>query len=141
MGELSAVEMHEILALRQNIFIVEQTCLYQDADEMDYHALHLTGRLVDSGRIITYLRLCPPGTRFAQVSIGRLLCDRENRGKGLAQHAMQMAIVKSEECYPRQGIKISAQYHLLDFYRRFGFRPEGDQYDEDGIPHIAMLLE
>ncbi len=136
--DLTAAEMHAILALRQRIFIVEQNCAYQDADALDLSAWHLTGRRPD-GQLVVYLRINAPGSRFAEASIGRLLTAGNMRGQHLASRALKQALRQCAALYPEQAIRIAAQIHLVDFYRRFGFRAVGSPYPEDGIDHIDMI--
>lgn len=132
--------MHEILSIRQQVFIKEQKCVYCDADTYDKSALHLSGR--DSqGIIVAYSRLCSPGSRFLEPSIGRVLTCDAYRGQGIARTTVTQTIEKSRECYPGQSIKLSAQIHLQEFYATFGFLSQGEVYDEDGIDHIDMLLK
>ncbi len=136
--DLTAAEMHAILAARQRVFVVEQNCAYLDADDLDLEAWHLTGRRPD-GRLAAYLRVNAPGARFAEVSIGRLLTVKSMRGQHLASRSLQRALRKCDALYPGQAIRIAAQTYLADFYRRFGFRAVGSPYAEDGIDHIDMI--
>ena len=136
--DLTAAQMHAILAIRQRVFVVEQNCVYQDADDLDLDAWHLTGRRPD-GRLAAYLRLIAPGRRFPEASIGRLLTVKSMRGRQIASQALDQALRKCEVIYPQQAIHIAAQTYLEDFYRRFGFRAVGSPYKEDGIEHIDMV--
>jgi ElaA protein len=138
MKDLAAGHLHEILAVRQSVFVVEQCCVYQDADDWDRVAWHLTGRS-PSGQIVAYLRVCPPGSRCREPSIGRLLTIKPMRGKHLASRALKMAIARCESRYPGHSIRIAAQSYLEAYYRRFGFDTIGAPYDEDGIVHIDMI--
>ncbi len=136
--ELTAAEMHAILALRQKVFVVEQNCAYQDADVLDLNAWHLTGRRTD-GQLVVYLRINAPGSRFHEASIGRLLTAGPMRGQQLASRALKRALRQCATFYPGQAIRITAQTHLMAFYERFGFRAVGSAYKEDGIDHIDMI--
>ncbi len=136
--DLTAAQMHAILAIRQRVFIVEQNCVYQDADDLDLDAWHLTGCRPD-GRLAAYLRLIAPGARFAEASIGRLLTVKSMRGRQIASQALIQALRKCEVVYPQQAIHIAAQTYLVDFYRRFGFHAIGSPYKEDGIEHVDMI--
>lgn len=138
--EIRGEEMYEILALRQRIFVVEQQCVYQDADELDRQSFHLSGRAAD-GRIVVYLRLLQPGTRFPEPSFGRVLTAIHARGKGLATDAVERAIIKCSREFPEMDLKISAQVYLKEYYARFGFTVVGEVYDEDGIDHLDMVLK
>ena len=136
--DLTASELLDILKARQRVFIVEQCCAYQDADDLDRTAWHLTGRAADA-RLVVYLRLNPPGSHHTEPSIGRLLTVGSMRGRRLASLALQKALAKCEEAYPGQAIRIAAQTYLEAFYRRFGFRAVGAPYEEDGIAHLDMI--
>ena len=138
LDEFSARELHAILAARQRVFIVEQRCAYQDADDLDHTAWHLTGRAEDA-QLVVYLRVNPPGSRYAEPSIGRLLTVEPWRGRRLARIALTKALDKCEKAYPGHAVRIAAQTYLEAFYRCFGFRAVGAPYDEDGIAHIDMI--
>ncbi len=138
--DLSGKEMHDILAVRQQVFVVEQNCIYLDADELDRQSWHLTG-ISENGDVEIYARLNFPGSRFAEPSIGRVLTCTTVRKQGYAKMAVIQAIEKSRREYPGQNIRISAQIYLTRFYSDLGFRLIGEPYDEDGIEHIDMILE
>jgi ElaA protein len=134
---LSARELHAILAQRERVFIIEQNCPYQDADDYDLVCWHLA--CYCDGQLAAYLRIVDAGHKYAEASIGRVLTVKEYRGLGLGKQVMQEAIGRFEALYPGQAIRISAQSYLLDFYRGFGFEAVGGEYLEDGIPHTEML--
>jgi len=138
--ELNAQSLYEILSLRQEVFVVEQHCAYQDADGRDLKAWHLLGR-DDLGVLVAYLRLLPPGVRFHEPSLGRIITKAHIRGKGVGKLLVQEGIRKSRMVFPRQSIRISAQLYLEDYYVQLGFALEGERnpYDEDGIPHVEMV--
>ena len=140
-ADLAAAEVHEILLARQEVFVVEQDCAFQDADEWDLVSWHLQGREADrgDGRLLAYLRVCPPGSRFAEPSIGRVLTRLEARRGGWGRQALRRGVDFCERQYPGASIRLSAQTYLEKFYSQEGFRQVGEPYDEDGIPHIAML--
>lgn len=135
---LSPFEVHAILSARQRVFMIEQNCLYQDADDLDYLAWHLTGCSRD-GQLMAYLRVIPAGSRFPEPSIGRLLTIKSMRGNNFATCALEQAMRKCEAAYPGQTIRIAAQTYLVDYYYRFGFRKIGPSYKEDGIEHVDMV--
>jgi len=130
---LTPAQLHDALALRAAVFVVEQACLYQDVDGLDPAAEHL---LAESGALVAYARILPPGTRFDVTSIGRVVVARQARGTGLGRRLVEEAIAAIERG-GRVPIALSAQAHLERFYASFGFVP-GERYDEDGIPHVAM---
>jgi ElaA protein len=137
LDELSGRELHAMLAQRERVFIVEQNCPYQDADEYDLVSWHLACHA--DGRIAAYLRIVDAGHKYTEASIGRVLSVKEYRGLGLGKQLMQEALKRFDVLYPDQGIRISAQSYLLEFYKDFGFKPVGGEYLEDGIPHTEML--
>ncbi len=139
-SDISGEEMHEVLSLRQIVFVVEQNCAYLDADEWDKQSWHLLVRGVD-GRLVAYGRLNFPNTRYLEPSFGRVLTTKDIRGIGAGQRIVEACIQKSIEEYPGLNIRISAQARLTKFYQKFGFIPVGDAYDDGGIEHIDMVLD
>jgi len=137
----TAQELYAILALRQQVFVVEQQCPYLDCDHLDQTARHLVGwqKHGKSHRPLAYLRLLAPGAKDDLPAIGRLLTHKELRGKGAGKKLLIQALEQTELLYPCFSVKISAQHYLVDFYMRFGFTPISDIYEEDGIPHITMI--
>ena len=138
--QITGPQMHEILRLRQDIFIVEQKCLYTDADTLDASSLHLSGRDA-TGKVVVYARLCFPGSRYAEPSIGRLLTMKGRRGAGLARYAVNLCIEKAVAEWQSRSVRISAQLYLRDFYTGIGFTEISEIYDEDGINHIDMIID
>lgn len=138
--ELDASTLYALLAARVAVFVVEQRCAYQELDGRDPTALHLFA--VDpQRRIAACARILPPGIRFAEPSIGRVLTNEAYRGRGLGRELMERAICACRARWPQTPIRISAQHQLEGFYRSLGFTTISDVYDEDGIPHIDMRLE
>lgn len=130
---LSTVELYAILQARNEVFVVEQNCVYQDADGVDAAGLHAV--IEEEGVLLAYCRLLPPGIKYAEWSIGRVLTTPKGRGKGLA-HILIKAALEEIGNHP---VRISAQSHLESFYQTHGFKTQGALYYEDGIPHIEML--
>jgi ElaA protein len=135
--EFSPRQLHAVLATREAVFIVEQRCAYQDADDLDVHAWHLTAWSQE--QVAAYLRVVDPGFKYDEPSIGRVLTSEIARGSGLGKQLMHTAIEKTAEVFPHQAIRISAQSYLLEFYKSFGFQPVSAEYLEDDIPHVEML--
>ena len=134
--QLSADELYQLLQLRSEVFVVEQNCVYQDLDGKDYKALHQLGYY--NGKLVAYARLFDAGQYFPEASIGRVVIAKEVRNKKWGHDLMQQAIrVIAVEFY-QQKITISAQLYLKKFYERHQFIKIGDEYLEDGIPHIRM---
>jgi ElaA protein len=139
--QLTRNQLYEILKVRQQVFAVEQNCVYQDADDLDRHAWHLLGWRGDSTglELAAYARVIFPGGKYTEPSIGRVLTAASARGSGLGKELMRKAIQHSEREYPDTPIRISAQQYLQSFYTELGFETFSGPYDEDGIPHITML--
>lgn len=136
--DLTREELYAIMAARQSVFVVEQDCPYLDADGIDAECWHLLG-LAPNDTVLAYLRIIPPGARYAEPSIGRVLTTAEGRGKGFGRALMEEGIARLRSLYPNAPIRISAQQYLEAFYYSLGFRPVSEPYDEDGIPHVEML--
>ena len=133
---LSLHELYEILQLRSEVFVVEQNCIYQDIDGKDEKALHLLGKYED--KIIAYARLFAPGHYFDNASVGRVVISPQYRDRKWGHDLMDAAINGINQEYGTDIITISAQLYLKKFYESHGFAQEGNQYLEDGIPHIKM---
>ena len=137
-SELSVADLYDIMALRASVFIVEQRCAYQDPDGVDTLSHHLWCRSV-SGEIAAYLRVVPPGARYDEPSLGRIVTSAAARGSGLGRAVVSEGIQRAELLYPGTALRIGAQRYLLRFYESFGFQRTGYDYDEDDIPHSEML--
>lgn len=135
--DLTANELYAILAVRQEVFVLEQNCLYLDADGKDRHSFHLAG--FSGKEIVAYARIVKPGISYKEVSIGRILSAKSARGTGAGKQLMLEAISRIEKYYGPSDIRISAQSYLENFYRQFDFTPTGKEYLEDEIPHKEML--
>lgn len=134
---LSLEELYQILRLRNEVFIVEQNCPYQDMDNADQKALHLLG-LTDEG-LAAYTRLFEPGIKFDMASIGRVVTAPFARGTGSGRLLMEKSIKAVEENWGKVPIKIGAQLYLQKFYESLGFSQFSEMYLEDNIPHIEMV--
>lgn len=135
---LSGREVHDVLQLRQRVFVVEQTCPFLDADGLDPKCWHGLGR-DEAGLLVATARLVPPGLKYEEPAIGRVVTAPEARRTGAGRALMTSAIQQVQRLYPGQTIRLGAQRYLEAFYGSFGFRPVGEPYDEDGIDHIEML--
>ncbi len=135
---MSLDDLYDVMALRQEVFVVEQTSIYLDADGHDQRSLHLLGR-DPQGNLVAYLRLLPPGEKYVESSIGRVIVSASARGGGVGVELMRRGIARAVEDYPGTGIRISAQEYLLKFYGDLGFASVGESYLEDGIPHLEMV--
>jgi ElaA protein len=143
MPQLTAAAMYAVLAARQQVFAVEQQCAFLDAAGYDVDAWHLLG-WVDGGRaqdLAAYLRVLDPGRKFAEPSIGRVLTVPPYRRIGLGRVLMAEGVSRTFGVWPGQPIRIAAQQRLEAFYASLGFRTVSDAYEEDGIPHVDMVVE
>jgi ElaA protein len=135
-SELLVTELYQILQLRSEIFVVEQNCVYLDADGKDDKAIHLLG--YTDGKLVAYARIFKPGDYFENASIGRVVVDKKYRMHGYGQVLVSKAIQVCNELYGKP-ITISAQQYLERFYTSLGFKTVSEMYLEDDIPHIEML--
>lgn len=137
--DLSVGELYDLLALRSEVFVVEQNCVYQDPDHKDRRAWHCQG--IHEGELAACTRILDLDQSYEGfLSIGRVVVSPRFRKYGFGKEIMQYSI---EECYRRFGkhpIKIGAQSYLERFYSELGFRTTGPEYLEDGIPHKIMIL-
>jgi ElaA protein len=136
--ELTVYELYSIMRLRSEVFVVEQNCVFLDADNKDQHCYHLCGW--DHQTLVAYSRIVPPSLTYDEPSIGRVITAHEYRRSGAGRMLMQKAI---EEClliFDKKNIKIGAQLYLKKFYESLGFRQCSEVYLEDDIKHIEMLL-
>ncbi len=137
--ELSPRSLYAILQLRNEVFVVEQNCAYQDADNKDLKSLHLAGW--DQEKLVAYARIIPPGISYDEASIGRVVSSPAYRGTGAGKELMNRAIEHCCSTFNCSSIKIGAQLYLRNFYGSLGFIPCSEEYLEDGIPHIEMLFK
>lgn len=137
---LSVRELQNIYMARQQVFSIEQQCIYLDADGCDEQSHHLAAWHATQRLPLAYARVVAPGVKYAEPSIGRVITTAPARGSGLGRELVRRAIVHTRDVHPGFGIRISAQSRLERFYAGFGFVIVGERYMEDGIPHTEMLL-
>lgn len=135
--ELTPYEIYKILQLRNAVFVVEQNCVFQDADDKDQESYHLMG--MDGNTLVAYTRLLPPGLAYEQSSIGRVVTSPAARRNGAGKALMAKSIHEVLKLFGKEPIKIGAQLYLKKFYESFGFVQTGEPYLEDGILHIYMI--
>jgi ElaA protein len=135
--ELTPYELYLILQLRNEVFIVEQNCPYQDLDNKDIKSWHLMAS--EEGKLVAYSRLLAPGISYSESSIGRIVSSPSVRKTGMGKKLMEESIVQINKLFNTDIIRIGAQYYLKNFYESFGFIQESEIYLEDNIPHIIML--
>ena len=128
---------NQVWQLRSEVFVVEQDCVYQDIDSKDQKALHIIGYKND--RVVAYTRIFKPGDYFALASIGRVVVSKIERENKYGYDIMNASIEAIKNHYKETSIKISAQTYLRGFYGNLEFKEVGEEYLEDGIPHINMI--
>jgi len=139
-NELTTLELYKILELRARVFVVEQNCAYQDLDGKDLNAHHVMGFIGED--LVASTRLLAKNISYDDYpSIGRVVNSPDYRNLGFGKKIMRYSIEQMQILYPNQSIKIGAQQYLHAFYSSLGFVQLGDEYLEDNIPHIPMILK
>tara|TARA_R110002049_G_scaffold292252_3_gene476655 strand:+ start:2934 stop:3398 length:465 start_codon:yes stop_codon:yes gene_type:complete len=136
--ELTKEELYSLLQLRSEVFVLEQHCIYQDVDGKDQKAHHVLG--YKNEKLIAYTRIFKPGDYFEQASIGRVVVAKNQRQFKYGIDIMKASVEAVNNELKENIIKISAQAYLKTFYEKFGFETIGEEYLEDDIPHIAMVV-
>lgn len=138
-SDLTNIELYKILQLRNEVFIVEQDCVYPDIDGKDFEAHHLCAWR--NNKLLAYSRLLPPGISYPEMaSIGRILTASSVRRQELGKELMVKSIEETHRLFGPVKIAISAQLYLRKFYESFSFVQTSEVYLEDNIPHIHMEL-
>lgn len=136
-NELTNKQLYKCLELRFNVFVVEQECLYPEFDEIDENAIHIL--VEDNNEIIGYSRLYTYNHKIAKI--GRIVIHPDHRNKKIGNQIVKSSISYIAENFNQKMIEISAQQHLENFYKSFGFITTSSMYLDYGIPHIDMQLE
>ena len=134
--ELTLEELYSILELRNEVFIVEQNCVYNDTDGKDQSAWHLMA--IEGDKLIAYTRILPPGVSYSDPAIGRVVTSSSKRRSGLGKELMKRSIEACEKLFGKTSITLNAQVYLQSFYESLGFIVVGEEYLDDEIPHIRM---
>ncbi|MBA8823312.1 ElaA protein [Saccharopolyspora lacisalsi] len=133
--DLDPQDFYRMLRLRVDVFVVEQQCAYAELDGRDLEPDTRHFWIDSADGVLGYLRLLEePG---GIVRIGRVCTADIGRGMGLGRKLMHAAVAESR----RSPTVLSAQTYAVEFYRSFGFAVDGEEYDEDGIPHVDMRRE
>jgi ElaA protein len=140
-SELTVLELERIYTARQQVFVIEQNCVYLDADGRDSLSHHLAAWSTAHPLPLAYARLVAPGVAYAEASMGRVITTQAGRGQGLGHELVKRVIEHAHAVYPGHGLRISAQSQLENFYAAFGFLIVGERYLEDDIPHTEMVLK
>lgn len=141
-NDLTRDELHAMVRLRIDVFVVEQDCPYPDLDGKDLRAWHVWGEeesVTKGAAAVACARILAPGVSYAELSIGRVATRRDQRGKGIGKELMRRCIEVAEQTWPGGDIRISAQCYLEEWYGDLGFVAVGSPYLEDDIPHIQMI--
>lgn len=138
--DLSPDELHDIIALRIDVFVIEQNCAYQDVDGKDKSAWEIFARN-EQGKLVTTARILPPGISYKEYSIGRVANDATIRGTGVGHEMMRRSMKFIQQTFGNVDVRISAQKYLENFYGKFGFQSTGKEYLEDNLPHVEMLYK
>jgi ElaA protein len=133
---LDARQLHDLLRLREDIFVVEQRCIYHEIDGLDPECLHVIGEDPE-GALVACARIIPPHGG-EPPHIGRVAVSIGHRGRGVARALMLHALESSARAHGTVHCALAAQAHLEGFYASLGFRKQGGPYLLDGIPHIDM---
>lgn len=136
--ELTTIELYDLLALRSEVFVVEQNCIYQDIDNKDQKAIHVL--MTKDQQLIGYSRIFAPNQYFKNASIGRVLIHPDFRKHQLGNQLMLFSIQQIKQHFNTQTIEISAQCYLEKFYQNLGFKSIGNPYLGDDIPHVKMIM-
>lgn len=136
-NKLSTEELYDLLQLRSEVFVVEQDCVYLDIDGKDQKALHILG--YKGEKLVAYTRIFKPGYYFEEASIGRVVVRASERKFKHGNLIMNASIEAIKIHYNETTIRISAQMYLKQFYNNLDFHEVGEEYLEDGIPHINMI--
>lgn len=135
--ELALPQWYAVMAARVAVFVVEQTCAYQELDGWDLRATHLIGW--QDRDVAAYLRCFAPGVKYAEASLGRILTTMPYRSSGLGRELVERGLQRIETEFPAAPVRIGAQLRLERFYSSLGFVIASEPYDEDGIPHVEMV--
>lgn len=135
-ADLTNTELYEALALRFNVFVIEQKCIYPEFDDVDVNAYHLLA--YENDTLTGYLRIYTDKNDY--VCIGRIVTHEKHRGKALGKHLINEAINYIKNSFENKIIKINAQERLKNYYNSFGFKQVSNSYLDYGILHIDMEL-
>lgn len=134
--QLSTHELYQILKLRVDVFVVEQSCPYEEIDNLDYEAIHVYFKEADE--IIAYLRILDKGVESEDVAIGRVISAK--RRCGIGSKLLSEGIKAAKENFKAEKIYIEAQSYARKFYENLGFKQISEEFLLDDIPHIKMEL-
>lgn len=136
MSSLSALQLFDILKLRQDVFFVEENIIYPDLDDIDKEAIHAFATI--NGEIASYARVYRDENE-KHVKIGRVVTAAKYRGKGLASEIIRKCVEVGRNNFNTDEIWLDAQIHAISFYEGIGFKVESERFMEAGIEHVRMV--
>ena len=134
-NELSLDELYKILKLRVDVFVVEQSCPYEEIDDNDQKAIHVW--FEDKEKIMAYLRIMDKGVESEYVSIGRVIASE--RRKGFGTKILEEGIKVAKDYFNADLIYLEAQVYAKSLYEKLGFEVVSNEFDLDRIPHVKMI--
>lgn len=140
-ADLTPAELYAILRLRSEVFVVEQNCVFLDMDGKDLQGQTEHLMAWHDGELVAYCRLLEPALNDGRAVIGRVITAPAARGTGLGHELMRRAKEEVQRMWPDQPVYLGAQARLKGYYGGHGFVPVTEEYMEDGIPHVGMLLQ
>lgn len=133
--DLDTATLYQLLKLRVEVFVVEQKCAYPELDGRDLLPETRHFWLDDEGEVIATLRLLEEHhDGVKSFRIGRLCTAVPARGHGYTTRLLQAALAEVGS----GTVRLNAQSYLVDLYAKHGFAADGDEFVEDGIPHVPM---
>ncbi|MEU7138448.1 GNAT family N-acetyltransferase [Nocardia sp. NPDC046473] len=133
--DLDTATLYQLLKLRVEVFVVEQKCAYPELDGLDLLPETRHFWLDDEGEVIATLRLLEEHEDGVKsFRIGRLCTVPSARGHGYTTRLLQAALAEVGSAT----VRLNAQSYLIDMYAKHGFKPDGEEFDEDGILHTPM---
>jgi ElaA protein len=135
--ELDRLELYEILRARSQVFIVEEKMNCQDMDYIDFNCRHYF--LKEDGKVISYMRAYYENENKDVVKLGRVLSVK--RLSGFGRQLFENSIKDIKEYFGAKEIVLHSQKHAVGFYEKLGFKTISDEYMEEGVVHVTMLLK
>lgn len=127
--------LEQAFNIRKKVFVEEQRVPVEiELDEFDKTADHF----------IVYLNKKPVGCArvsyngFAKLERIAILKKYRSRGYGTQLTKYLIQYCKKKKI---RKIVIHSQMNVVGFYKKFGFKPIGEPFDEAGIKHVKMILE
>ena len=135
--ELELKEFYEIVQLRLETFVVEQTRIYNDLDDVDYRSIHLFHQNRE-GRVDAYARIFE---KEVTIHFGRVAVAKGSRGQGLGKAMVEQILNLCEQRFPGQTIEIEAQEQVVGLYEKLGFQTVSEPFILASTPHVKMIYQ